>query len=348
MNTTELIVETLKGNRSGKRPVFAPYENKVKAGESLERLLERGMGLIKRVSVYRTRNNKCKVRVDCSEKNGEIYKKTVVETPYGNIDKLEIINKYSTYLKDHFIKADEDYKAYKYYIEDTELIYNGEMIEHMKNHADYYFLRGQLPYEPLQQLIAQDMGTEKFCYEWIDNREKVEELFESLLKFNEKTYDFAVKSNLPATNYGGNVVPNIIGKDTFKNLYVPVYNNAADVLHGNEQFIGSHFDADNRLILEDIAASKLDYIEAYDTSCNYSLSEAIKVAPDKVFWLNFPSPAHLWEKEKIYNLAMELIKEGAKAKGLIIGVTEDVPEHCWEKSYSAIMDALDDFYGKDM
>ena len=45
---------------------------------------------------------------------------------------------------------------------------------------------------------------------------------------------------------------------------------------------------------------------------------------------------------------MELIKEGAKAKGLIIGVTEDVPEHCWEKSYYAIMDALDDFYGKDM
>ena len=347
MDLTQLITDTLKGRRSGKRPVFAPYENKVKAGEALERLLERGMGLIKRVSVCSMSNKTCKVSVDCKEKNGEIYKTTVVETPFGNIDRLEIINKYTSYLKDHFIKTEDDYRAYEYYINDLQLEYNGEMIEHMKNHADYYFLRGQLPYEPLQQLIVEDMGTEMFCYEWIDNREKIDKLYSDLARISVPAYDFAARSALPAVNYGGNVVPGIIGRDVFRKLYVPVYNRAADVLHANGQLIGSHFDADNRLILEDIAASKLDYIEAYDISCNYSLAEAVSIAPDKVFWINFPSPSHLWERDKIYDLTLDLLKDGAKAKGFIIGVTEDVPEHCWEKSYTAIMDAIDDFYGKN-
>lgn len=346
MTLTEKILDIMKGNASGKKTVFAPYENKVKQGKTLDFLLSKGMALVKRVPFYSVTRPNCKY-TQTQKDIGNGFKEIIVEieTPIGMLRQVSKANDTTSYIYEHFIKSEDDFDAYRFMINDAIVSANESAVKEALSAEEYYFTRGGLPYEPFQQIIAQDAGTENFCYLWMDYPEELTEIAKCIENFNRKTFPIAAKSALPMFNYGGNVVPSIIGKNMFKNVYVPQYNEAADVLHSTNKLIGCHFDADNTLILGDIANSKLDYIEAYDTSCSPPLAEAIQQAPNKVFWLNFPSAAHLSSNEVIYDTTINLLKDGAKAKGLILGVTEDVPEDCWERSFTVIQRAIDDFYG---
>ena len=345
MTVTERIMRALQGKAKGSKPVFAPYENKVVPGKVLDQLLERGMALTRRVPAFQTQYKNCIIKKSTEEKNGVKEVCTRIETPYGVLKQVETVNDVSSYISEHFVKDENDFPAYRYMLQDKIAVSNHKEIEKALQSDEIYFLRGWLPYEPLQQIIIQDMGTENFCFAWMDYRDQLMEFSEIIDEFNKKTFQFAAESKLNVFNYGGNVTPNIIGKEVFDRVYVRQYDEAADVLHKSGKLIGCHFDADNTLILDSIARTKLDYIEAYDISCSPPMSVAVEKNPDKVFWLNFPSPVHLQGRKQVYETTLQLLKEGKEAKGLIMGVTEDVPSAYWEESFVAIMDAIDDFYG---
>ena len=55
----------------------------------------------------------------------------------------------------------------------------------------------------------------------------------------------------------------MIGPEAFRDYYLPHYNEAAEALHKTGTLIGTHLDADNTLIMELVARTSLDYIEAY-------------------------------------------------------------------------------------
>ncbi len=345
MTITQKILEAMSGKAQGKKVVFAPYENKVKPGKTLDLLLEKGMGLVKRVPFYSIARPNCTLSQEKTEIRDGFYSIiTNVQTPYGTLRQINKVNEITSYIEEHFIKSEQDFAAYRFMVEDSQAIPAENYVTDALAAPEYYFMRGGLPYEPYQQLVAQDMGTENFCYFIMDYPDEIAELADCINRFNRKVFPIAADSALPMFNYGGNVVPNIIGKNLFHNVYVPQYKEAATVLHASNKLIGSHFDADNSLILEDIENSELDYIEAYDISFSPPLREAIERAPDKTFWLNFPSSMHMQPKDEIYRTAIQLLKEGSKAKGLVMGVTEDVPEECWETSFLTIQKAIDDFF----
>jgi len=47
------IIATFRGERRGKKVIFAPFENKVIPGEELNKLIKRGMAVIKRTPYYK-------------------------------------------------------------------------------------------------------------------------------------------------------------------------------------------------------------------------------------------------------------------------------------------------------
>lgn len=345
MNITQRILNAMSGNAQGEKVVFAPYENKVKPGKTLDLLLDKGMGLVKRAPFYSIARPNCVLSQETSVADGFTRIVTTVQTPCGTLRQVNKVNEITSYIEEHFIKSEQDFPAYRFMVNDSQAIAAEKYVTDALASPEYYFVRGGLPYEPYQQLFAQDAGTENFCYFIMDYPEEIADLADCINRFNRKVFPIAADSALPMFNYGGNVVPNIIGKNLFRDTYVPQYNEAAKVLHASGKLIGSHFDADNTLILEDIKNSELDYIEAYDISFSPPLREAIERAPNKTFWLNFPSSMHIQPKEEIYRTTIQLLEEGAKAKGLVMGVTEDVPEQCWETSFLTIQQAIDDFYG---
>ena len=57
-------------------------------------------------------------------------------------------------------------------------------------------------------------------------------------------------------NYGGNVIPAIIGKKNFAQYYVPNYNEAAQIVHQKGKLIGTHLDDNNETIMDEIAVGR--------------------------------------------------------------------------------------------
>jgi len=140
------------------------------------------------------------------------------------------------------------------------------------------------------------------------------------------------------------VVPEMIGVETFEKYYVPHYNEAAEVMHRHGKLIGCHFDDNCRLLADAIASTDLDYVEAFTPApdTDMTLAEARKAWPDKVIWLNFPSSQHLKSDDQVRQITLDLLDQGGTADGLLVGVTEDVPEDRWQSSCRAILDGLEE------
>jgi hypothetical protein len=185
--------------------------------------------------------------------------------------------------------------------------------------------------------------TLSFCLQWMDQRDEILILYDTLVEKRREIYPLIARSPVLHANYGGNVVPEIIGLDNFERYYVPHYNEAADVFHRHGKLIGCHFDANCKLLANAIAATDLDYIEAFTPApdTDMTLAEARDAWPDKVLWINFPSSVHLRPDAAVEEATVDLIDEAGKVDGLIVGITEDVPEDRWRDSCWAIMDGLE-------
>ena len=187
------------------------------------------------------------------------------------------------------------------------------------------------------------MDSATLCYEWMDNRDEILKLYEANVENARKIYPIVADGPLTHANYGGNVEPSIIGRQNFIDYYIPHYQEAAEVLHRKGKLIGTHLDSNNETILDVVGDTDLDYIEAYDAGISPPVGEAKKVLKNKILWLNWPSAWHLMTEEEVYEKTQELLFEAAPEMRLLIGITEDVPEHRWQGNFLRIMDAIDDF-----
>jgi len=277
-----------------------------------------------------------------TDERGRKLNRTFFNSSAGELSTLTEngINTIWTY--EHMFKSSDDYKALEFYIRDSVIIPDyGRVSKAAQMLGDDFVVRDQIPLEPLQALISEYMGTESYGYEWMDNRDEIFRLYNALVELNRKAYQVVSESPLEFANYGGNVVPQIIGKENFRKYFLPNYEEAAEMLHKNGKLIGCHFDADNTLIMDDIADTTLDYIEAYDPGISPPVDQALNLWHDKVLWINWPSSWHLHSVKEVYEDTVRLIQKAGDKGRFIIGITEDVPEELWQRNYSAIMDAVE-------
>ncbi len=134
------------------------------------------------------------------------------------------------------------------------------------------------------------------------------------------------------------------GKQRFEKYVVPLYNEAAEVFHKHGKLIGAHLDGNNRLWAKAVAASGLDYVEAFTPSpdTDMSVADALAAWPGKVLWLNFPSSLHLASIERIKAATRQIVREAVTGNRLIIGITEDIPEDRWQANMLAIARVIDE------
>ncbi len=156
-------------------------------------------------------------------------------------------------------------------------------------------------------------------------------------------YDVVARSPADHVLYGGNVVPAMLGPERVRDLVAPCWNAFADRLHAAGKKIGCHLDADNRAILDTVGGSRLDFVEAFTPppDCPVSVAEARAAWPGKRLWLNFPSSVHLQAPERIRASTRELLAQAGDRRGVLLGVTEDVPADRMMSSFHAILDALE-------
>ena len=344
MTRNDRVKAALHGGHTDRVP-FTMYECMAPDCPEQREMLERGMCIVDRgVPVFRTHTPNVKMTSESYEKDGKHFTRTRCETPVGAVTSLHQSAGFTSWCRERTFKSKDDYKVLLFMIRDEQYEPCYDVFARAeRERGENVILRSGFGLEPLQVLVSGGwMGTERFCIEWMDNRDEVLKLYNAIVENRRKIYPMVAASPALHANYGGNVIPEVTGPDMFEKYYAPHYNEAAEIMHRHGKLIGSHFDDDCRLLSEAIAGTDLDYVEAFTPApdTDMTLAEAREAWPDKVLWLNFPSSLHLAPDAEIERATVEMLDSLETIDGLIVGITEDMPPHRWKHSCRAIMSGL--------
>ena len=344
MTPRERMEAALRHERPDKVP-FTIYEGMQPSDKARDKLRGRGMGTVRRIGVTSTRYPHCTSETTQYEEDGRQLVRTDIHTPEGDLHNIREPAGFTTWTHKHLFTDENDYEALAFYLNDAvvEPAYDtaNQLLRDLDDHT---ILRSSFGLEPLQHLISGGVfGTMNFCLQWMDNRDEVLKLYDIMVGKRRQTYPLVAQSPVWHSNYGGNVVPEIVGLEAFQRYYVPNYQEAAEVMHQHGKLIGVHFDANCRLFSDDIAAMDLDYIEAFTPApdTDMSMREAREAWPEKVLWINYPSSVHLFSEEEVERVAVELCEAVDHGDGFLIGITENLPPGREDGNYRAILDGID-------
>ena len=344
--TARSAVETVLRGEAAPRVPFTIYECMIPQCAAEREMRNRLMCIVeRRVPVYRTSRPHVKVRSESYTEGDTSLVRTWYETPAGTLTTLHEPVGFTSWWHERMWKRPEDYRPLLELIRDEryEPCYDEMETAQGRAGGDLIFRAG-FGLEPLQSLITGTyMKTEDFCIQWMENRDEILKLYRAIVENRRRVYPIVADSPVLHANYGGNVIPEVIGREVFRDYYLPHYNEAAEVMHRKGKLVGCHFDDETALIADLIAETDLDYIEAFTPApgTDMTLRQAREAWPDKVLWLNFPSALHLRPDAEVERAAYGLLDELESARGIIMGITEDMPQERWRDSCRAIMDGLD-------
>jgi len=344
MTPRQRVEAVLNGRRADRVP-FTVYECMIPPCRAERDLRNRGLCILKRQGVFATRRPNVRTTTHSDTDGGRTLVRTVHETPAGTVTSVSEPAGFTAWRREYPFKGPDDYKAIAFMIADEcyEATYAAYAAAEAAFGHDAVF-RAAIGLEPLQVLVSGGlMSMEDFCLEWMDRRDELLKLYDLIVANRRRIYPIVAASPASHANYGGNVVPTITGPEVFGEYYLPHYNEAAEILHRAHKRIGCHFDADCGLLADAIAETDLDYVEAFTPApgTDMTLADARAAWPDKVLWLNFPSAMHLATDADIAAFTVEALDSLPSPEGVIMGITEDVPEHRWRDSFAAVMDGLD-------
>ncbi|OGV39539.1 MAG: hypothetical protein A2X48_12950 [Lentisphaerae bacterium GWF2_49_21] len=338
------VEHALHGNIGAKVP-FTIYESMIPQCAVERELRNRGLCIVFRHNVVKSYYPNVKIRHETTFENSRQLIRKYFETPYGTLSNLIEPAGFTVWHHEKLFKSPDDYQALRFLLQDQVFKPDYEAFAKAEQaFGEDAIFRTTFGLEPLQDLISGEyIKMQDFCMEWMVNRDEILKLYEILVEKKRSIYNIVAESPASHANYGGNVVAEIICKETFEEYFVPHYNEAAEAMHKNGKLIGCHFDANCSLIAESINSTDLDYVEAFTPApdTDMTLAEARKAWPDKVLWINFPSSVHLEDTAKVKQITCELLEQTGSMEGLLMGITEDMPPEKWQQSCLAIMDGLE-------
>ena len=342
MTPRERVMAVLRHEKPDRIP-FVVFDNKLPMCTDERTLRNRGLCVASRVYSYTVHYpNVKKTMLYYTDTNDKNLVKTVFETPVGTLSKVEEPTGVNSWQYEHLFKSEDDYAALLFLVQDT--VFKPEYARSAQIKAELgedFVVRDGIPIEPIQIIISSYMGVERFCYEWMDNRDMVITLAKAILDVNRKACEIVANGPLDFALCGANAMPLIIGKDIFKEYYIPYYNECAAVMHKHNKLVGAHMDGGYKTVLAEIANCGLDYLESYDIGMdNPSLKESKEILGDKVLWLNWPSAWQLNEPTMIEELTVRMLEDGGSGDNIIVGIIENIPPERWRDNYIAIMDGM--------
>ena len=338
----EHVMLALRGGKPPKTP-FTSYDMYVPQCNTERFLRNRGMCIVNRIAstemVFKgVLEETCHYRTA----DGKQMRRQSFDTPHGKLFwEAELAGNYE-WITSYLFKSESDFKAIRYLFNNAEIKETyASLAQRIRNNGGDSMLRERL-WMPMQWIISTHlMSTNEFALQWYDNRDEIEGLYRELREIARTAYTVIAAGPLEVFNYGGNVIPQITGREIFEKFYIPDYCEAAEIMHDAGKLIGSHFDGENELIMDLIAKTPLDYIESYDPCCSPGIAEARRIFGRKPLWINWPSAWHYLSPGQIVDKTVGLIREAGDNGGFIIGISEDPPYDRWAEIMTAISDGIE-------
>ncbi len=199
------MYEPLISTRSGGREAYGP-----------------DVCVVVRGSFFRTEMPQVKVTDKTFTREGKNVRRVQYDTPVGSVYTLaETAENGLSWQKEKMFKGPEDYRTLLFMIKDAcyEADY-GAIATAERKYGEQTIFRGNLGLEPLQSFISGPyMDMTMFCYEWMDRRDELLKLYSALVEKKREIYRIAAAAPVGHFNYGGNIVPEIIGPEEYKTYY---------------------------------------------------------------------------------------------------------------------------------
>ncbi len=338
MTPRERVLAVLRGERPDKVP-FTIYECMIPQCSVERRLRNQGLCIVNRSQQgYRSHTPHCTQQTCRYRENGRPRVRTITRTPVGEVTTVAEPAGFTQWTLEREFKGPEDYKVLRFIVEDKvyEPAY-GDCRSAGEWMGEDVILRGAVGSNPLHRIMGW-MGHQTFAVEWHERRDEVLALEAAMRRRKQEIYRIVAASPLVCANYGGNEVPEVMGRERFAQFVLPLLQQCAEDFHENGKLLGSHLDGNNRLWADLVAESGLDYVEAFTPApdTDMTLAEALNAWPDKALWVNFPSSLHLASPERIRQATRQFVELGMETNRVIIGITEDMPPDRWQQNLLAI------------
>lgn len=225
---------------------------------------------------------------------------TEVRTPSGTLTiehtMLEQMLRSGTrsYMSQHPIKGEGDYRAVEYVVEHSEFAAHYEKLYAVEVEiGEIGYVVPVLGRIPFQDLLVDYFGTTPMFYALHDSPHAVMRLLTLLDQRMMETLRNLRSLNRPYVEFIDNLDGLTANPSLFSEHCLPSYQRYTEILHQQEKRVGSHTDGNIRPLLFLLAESGLDVCESFSpsplTSCTFKEAwEAWRGGP--IIWGGIPSP----------------------------------------------------------
>jgi hypothetical protein len=345
LNIRERILAAVTWGEPDRIPLTV-YDWMLPRGTTERMLRESGVGLITRLPAHRVEHRQVEVFTREYQENGRKLIRRTIHTPVGDVwQTLEPDTAYGTsnWIQEHFIKGPEDYRVMEFFFRDPIYHDNFDVIrETQRRMGDDGLVMVRVAKSPIQEMLYQLMGYERFAFDYHDCRDLFDSLHAAMVKRYEELYDFAAGSPAEIIQLGDNISSDVVGRERFRNYLMPEYTKLKARLAGAGKRLAVHMDGRLASLKKDIGAAEFDIVEAMTPPPmgDVSVREARESWPDKALWINFTSSMHIEPPGVIEAHTRSLVEQAGGKRGFAISVTEDAPVEALEKSLAIISRVL--------
>ncbi len=263
-----------------------------------------------------------------SEQKGDMYI-SYIDTPVGTVSQQlkSTPNSWAQSVVKEWVCSDEDLKVFTYIEQHTDWKFSQEMFD--KIHDEWGDLGAPTMFMPrvsVQRLYIDLMGVEEAVYAIADYTETVEEYFDALRECHFRLIDVINASPVKIINFGDNIHSGTLSPALFEKYVLPEYKLRCERLHKAGKFVTSHFDGDNRGLMQFYTQTGLDGIEAITPKPQGDVTlEEVKENLGDMFLLD-GIPAVYFDKEFPEEVLVDCVHRiiDLFAPNLILGISDEM------------------------
>ncbi len=346
MTTRERIITALRGGKPDRIPLTV-YEMLYPRGQNERLAREAGVGLVLRPPAHAVEHRQVEiVSMEYWEQGRKRIRRTI-RTPVGEVwQTLEPDTtgyEDNTWIREHFIKGPDDYRVMEYFVRDG--VYHDtytHLRELRRRIGEDGLVYVRLAKSPVQEMLYQMMGRERFSFDYYDRRDLFDSLHETMVGRFRELYDLAAGAPVELILLGDNISSEVVGTDRFLTYLAPVYRELHARLSGTGKLLAVHADGRTGSLRAEIAAADIDVVEAFTPAPmnDMTVKDARDAWKGKSLWINFTSSLHIARPEEIERHTRQIVEEAGDRRGFAIGVTENAPVEALEHSLLIIARVL--------
>lgn len=358
MTPRERVMAILNGEEPDKTPIMAfDFLRAGSQGGWLRRLVKRGLGVGRFVPPYKPTYRRMNFSLEDVRytqthyvEKGIIKFRHTFETPAGTVTGVmrnnpvgEVPLSWGDY-EEYFVKKPSDWRVMSYIFKGifNKLTPNYTAFEREEDEiGDTGICYGFVGKTPFQRAWVELASLERAVIDFEEKPEELQEFIEIHRQLHTKQAEIVAESPAKFINIVDHIT-DVISPKYYREYCLPFYHIYSKALNGTGKLLGVHMDGRFGHLKKEIAESPLNIIESFTVPPvgSVSLTEARKLWPDKILFVNCPPHVNWGTPEEVKNAYRAILEEWGGKKGLLIEHSEDIPLEKLEMNLSIALDVF--------